>query len=46
MHVESRYLADPEHFTKMNTAEIRRQFLIDTLFLPNQIELIYSHCGA
>lgn len=41
--MESRYLADPEHFTKMNTAEIRRQFLIDTLFLINQIELIYSH---
>ncbi|MBZ0298524.1 MAG: 5-dehydro-4-deoxy-D-glucuronate isomerase [Anaerolineae bacterium] len=41
--METRYLVDPDHFTRLNTAEIREQFLIDDLFAPDAIRLVYSH---
>lgn len=41
--METRYLVDPEHFTRLNTTEIRRQFLIDNLFAVGSIKLVYSH---
>src|SRR5690606_33035611 len=41
--METRYLVDPEHFTRLNTTEIRRQFLIENLFAVGSIKLVYSH---
>jgi 4-deoxy-L-threo-5-hexosulose-uronate ketol-isomerase len=40
--VEVRYAPDPQRFERMNTAEIRGSFLIDDLFAPGQLKLIYS----
>ena len=41
--MEVRYAPDPEHYKRMNTAEIRRNFLIADLFVPEQTRLVYSH---
>lgn len=38
-----RHLADPVHFERMTTAEIRENFLVDTLFANDQISLVYTH---
>ena len=35
-------LPDAVRFERMNTAEIRESFLVDTLFVPGQINLVYS----
>ncbi len=37
-----RYSADPTRFPRMTTQEVRDEFLIETLFKPNQVEMIYS----
>lgn len=41
--METRYLVDPEHFTRLDTREIRKQFLIENLFGRDVVQLIYSH---
>jgi 4-deoxy-L-threo-5-hexosulose-uronate ketol-isomerase len=41
--MEIRYAPDPTHFERMNTAEIRQNFLIDDLFAPGQVKLVYWH---
>jgi 4-deoxy-L-threo-5-hexosulose-uronate ketol-isomerase len=41
--MEIRYSRDPQSFTRMNTAEIRDEFLVDDLFAPGEIKLIYSN---
>ena len=41
--MEVRYAPDPVRFERMNTAEIRQHFLIDDLFVPGQIKLVYWH---
>ncbi len=41
--METRYLVDPEHFTRLDTGEIRKQFLIENLFAPDTVQLVYSH---
>ena len=41
--MEVRYAPAPEHFTRMNTSEIRQNFLIADLFTPGQVKLVYSH---
>jgi 4-deoxy-L-threo-5-hexosulose-uronate ketol-isomerase len=41
--MEVRYAPDPVRFERMNTAEIRQHFLIDDLFTPGQIKLVYWH---
>ena len=41
--MEARYSRDPQSFTRMNTAEIRDEFLIADLFTPNEIKLVYLH---
>ena len=38
-----RFAAHPEDFKKYDTAKIREHFLIDTLFVPDEIHLVYSH---
>ncbi|HOM60883.1 MAG TPA: 5-dehydro-4-deoxy-D-glucuronate isomerase [Anaerohalosphaeraceae bacterium] len=39
--MEIRYIPDPVCFSRMTTEEIRSNFLIDTLFKPERIELVY-----
>jgi 4-deoxy-L-threo-5-hexosulose-uronate ketol-isomerase len=41
--METRYAPDPERFERMNTTEIRQNFLIDDLFTPGQLKLTYWH---
>jgi 4-deoxy-L-threo-5-hexosulose-uronate ketol-isomerase len=41
--METRYSRDPQSFERMNTAEIRAEFLIKDLFLPDEIRLVYLH---
>jgi 4-deoxy-L-threo-5-hexosulose-uronate ketol-isomerase len=39
--METRYSRDPQSFARMNTAEIRNEFLLLGLFVPNEIKLVY-----
>jgi 4-deoxy-L-threo-5-hexosulose-uronate ketol-isomerase len=41
--MEARYFPDPVRFERMNTAETRESFLIESLFSPDGIDLVYSH---
>lgn len=41
--METRYSRDPQSFERMNTSEIRQEFLIDDLFSPGEVKLIYLH---
>lgn len=41
--METRYSRDPQSFARMNTTEIRHEFLVTDLFAPNAIKLIYSN---
>lgn len=41
--MEIRYSRDPQSFTRMNTAEIKEEFLVDDLFKPDEIKLVYSN---
>ena len=40
--MEVRYAADPRRFERMNTAEVRASFLVDDLFVPGELKLLYS----
>ncbi len=40
---EVRYAAHPEDFSKYDTARIRRDFLVQNLFITNEVRMIYSH---
>ncbi len=40
--MEVRYSSDPAHFCRMTTEEIRASFLIESLFKPDLIEMLYS----
>jgi 4-deoxy-L-threo-5-hexosulose-uronate ketol-isomerase len=40
--MEVRYSPDPTHFCGMMTREVRRYFLIESLFQPDSIEMVYS----
>ena len=41
--MEVRYSRDPHSFERMNTSEIRDEFLVTDLFAPNEIKLVYLH---
>lgn len=41
--METRYSPDPVRFERMNTRETRDAFLIENLFRPGEIVLVYSH---
>ncbi len=41
--MDTRYPVHPEHGKKMDTAELRREFLIEKLFVKDLINLTYSH---
>ncbi len=38
-----RYSRDPQSFARMNTAEIREEFLVADLFVPDEVKLVYSN---
>jgi 4-deoxy-L-threo-5-hexosulose-uronate ketol-isomerase len=40
--MDVRYSPDKEGFKKFNTDELRKSFLIDSLFVKNQIPMVYS----
>jgi 4-deoxy-L-threo-5-hexosulose-uronate ketol-isomerase len=39
--VELRYFADPKRCAAMNTQELRSEFLIESLFAPDEIKMVY-----
>ncbi|PLK45495.1 5-dehydro-4-deoxy-D-glucuronate isomerase [Emticicia sp. TH156] len=41
--MQSRYESSPAETAGMNTSQLRDNFLVETLFTPNQIHLVYSH---
>ncbi len=41
--MEMRYPLSPENVKHLSTEELRREFLIETLFVPGQIMMVYSH---
>ncbi|THH40438.1 5-dehydro-4-deoxy-D-glucuronate isomerase [Neolewinella litorea] len=41
--MQTRYGIHPNHFTRLNTQEIRDEFLAGNLMLEGQINLLYSH---
>ena len=43
MHVETRWAVDPETARTYDTARLRNAFLIETLFVPGEVRLTYSH---
>ncbi|MBU2957722.1 5-dehydro-4-deoxy-D-glucuronate isomerase [Paracoccus sp. 1_MG-2023] len=42
-HVETRHAIHPDHARTMDTAALRRNFLVEGLFQDDQIRLTYSH---
>jgi 4-deoxy-L-threo-5-hexosulose-uronate ketol-isomerase len=42
MKVELRYAAHPEDVKKYDTERLRKEFLIENIFLPDEITLVYS----
>ena len=41
--MEMRYPFHPEQVKRMTTAELRREFLVQSLFVPGELKLVYSH---
>lgn len=41
--MEVRYAASPQETKKFNTDQLRENYLIESLFIPNQLQMIYSH---
>ncbi|KQL41795.1 5-keto-4-deoxyuronate isomerase [Bacillus sp. FJAT-25509] len=41
--METRYAIHPEDMKKYTTEELRREFLVETLFEPGQVHIIYTH---
>jgi 4-deoxy-L-threo-5-hexosulose-uronate ketol-isomerase len=41
--MQARYESSPKETAGMNTAELRSNFLVETLFTPDQIHIVYSH---
>ena len=41
--MEQRYATSPEHIVAMDTDELRRRYLVETVFVPGQVRLVYTH---
>ena len=41
--MENRYAFSPREVSAMSTEELRRNFLVDDLFQPGQVTLVYTH---
>lgn len=42
MKIELRYAVHPEDFKKYDTQKLRKEFLIEDIFIPDEISLVYS----
>jgi len=42
MKIDLRYAVHPEDFRKYDTLKLRKEFLIENIFIPNEISLVYS----
>lgn len=42
--VKTLYVADREHYRKLNQSQLREAFLLDKLFQDNAVSLVYSDC--
>jgi len=41
--MEQRYATSPEHVPGMDTAELRRRYLVEDLFVPGEVNAVYTH---
>jgi 4-deoxy-L-threo-5-hexosulose-uronate ketol-isomerase len=41
--MEIRYAVSPAQYARMNSAELRQNFLMDRLFAPDEVSLVYAH---
>src|SRR5690606_32778719 len=41
--METRYANHPEEIKRFNTDELRKQFLVETIFEPGEVKLTYTH---
>ena len=41
--MDIRYSANPRDFKRYTTEEIRKEFLIEDLYRPDQVTAVYSH---
>ncbi len=41
--MENRYSVHPEQAKRFTTAELREHFLIESLFVENKLNMVYSH---
>jgi len=41
--MDKRYSVNPEHFKRMTTSEMRSEFLIEELFVKDELKYVYSH---
>lgn len=41
--MDTRYSVNPKDFKRYNTEELRKEFLIQNLFIKNELRLVYSH---
>ncbi len=42
MKIELRYASHPDDFKSYDTGRIRKEFLIENVFIPDDISLVYS----
>lgn len=41
--MEQRYATNPDQLPAFDTADLRRTFLVETLFVPGEVTLVYTH---
>ena len=41
--MEIRYATNPEYVKKLDTTQLRKEFLIEDLFKPDEVKMVYSH---
>lgn len=41
--MEMRYSTHPEHAKHFTTEELRQHYLIQELFVPEEVKLVYTH---
>ena len=42
MKVDLRYAVHPDDFKRYDTVKLRKEFLIEKIFIPDEISLVYS----
>ena len=43
MKIELRYAAHPQDFKSYDTEKLRKEFLIENVFIADEISLVYSY---